>query len=936
MPVRTVIGRDEELATLATFLADVDRGPAALVLSGEPGIGKTVLWEAGVEQASPPFGRVLSHRGAEAEALLSFAGLSELVTPVLEEVAPFVLPVRRRALEVALLLAEPGEEAADARAIGLGFLDVLQLLAQQSPVVVAVDDLQWLDTSSAAVLEIALRRLRHERVGFLATVREAPDVASPVDLDRSLSGHELTRVSLQPISLSVLHRLLRERLALDLARPELARVHEASGGNPFFALELGRELVRTGERPEPGMPLPVPGSLGMLLGERLARLPNETNDVLLYAAALARPSIDVVAAAHGNEEAAFDATEVAVREGVVSLDGARIRFAHPLLASISYEQAPLWKRRPVHRALAEVVTDVEERARHLALAADGPDIAVASDLVSAAEQAAARGAPAAAAELFEFAAELTPATDVEAARRHRLRAAQLHAVAGNPERAGVLFEQLLAEVPSGTERADVLFGLATVRPADPSTFARLLEEALAEATGDDERSARILGFRSLIGFIYAGPGGSLPDARAALERAERVGDPTLLAAAIARVGRVEMYTTEITPGLLERGVAIEERLDRPLDFFRSPSAMLALRRMLRDELDEARPVFERAAANAAQRGDEGERAWVLFYLMWLEWLAGRWQLASEHVTEAIEVARQSQDEFLWPQFLNLQAFMEAYLGRVEEARQNAEEVLAIFEEASTEIHAIVCLSTLGHLELALGNLEAAGGYLRELPGRLLSFGWNEPSHPLWSDTIETLVVLGELEQAHALLARYEDLARHFSRWSRACSARCRGLLAAAEGDLDAAFDAFERSLSELAGLPYPFEHGRTLLCLGSARRQAKQKRLAREALQQALAIFEELGARLWAERARAELRRISGRRPSEELTETEERVARLAAEGRMNKEIAAALFMSVHTVEAHLTRVYRKLAIRSRGQLPDRLPKPAGEAAKQPETAVKQ
>ena len=180
------------------------------------------------------------------------------------------------------------------------------------------------------------------------------------------------------------------------------------------------------------------------------------------------------------------------------------------------------------------------------------------------------------------------------------------------------------------------------------------------------------------------------------------------------------------------------------------------------------------------------------------------------------------------------------------------------------------------------------------------------------------------------------MARHFSRWSRACAARCRGLLAAAEGDLDAAFDAFERSLSELAGLPYPFERGRTLLALGSAHRQAKQKRLAREALEQALAIFEELGARLWAEKARAELRRISGRRPSEELTETEERVARLAAAGRMNKEIAAALFMSVHTVEAHLTRVYRKLGIRSRGQLSDRLAKPAGKATKQAETAAKQ
>ena len=157
---------------------------------------------------------------------------------------------------------------------------MLQVLSQQDPVVVAVDDLQWLDTSSGAALEMALRRLRHERVGFLATVREAPDVEPPFDLDRSLSTHGLTRLSIGPIGLSGLHRLLRERLAFDLARPELVRLHEMSAGNPFFALEIGRELVRVGERPEPGMPLPVPSSLGTLLGERLARLPAGAGEVL--------------------------------------------------------------------------------------------------------------------------------------------------------------------------------------------------------------------------------------------------------------------------------------------------------------------------------------------------------------------------------------------------------------------------------------------------------------------------------------------------------------------------------------------------------------------------------------------------------------------------------------------------------------------------------
>ena len=197
----------------------------------------------------------------------------------------------------------------------------------------------------------------------------------------------------------------------------------------------------------------MPESLHELLGGRLARLPAETVDVVLHAAALARPTVELVAAAHGDRERVLEALDAAVREGVVELDDSRMRFAHPLLASICYEQAPLWKRRAVHRALAGAVTEVEERARHLALAADGPDAAVASELDAAAEQAAARGATAAAAELSELAAELTPA-DPALARQRRLRAASFHRLAGDGERAAAMLEQLLPEVPSGVERAE--------------------------------------------------------------------------------------------------------------------------------------------------------------------------------------------------------------------------------------------------------------------------------------------------------------------------------------------------------------------------------------------------------------------------------------------------------------------------------------------------
>ena len=197
----------------------------------------------------------------------------------------------------------------------------------------------------------------------------------------------------------------------------------------------------------PGRALHVPDSLRDLLGGRLARLPAETVDVLVQVAALARPTVQLVSATYGDEERVIEALEAAVREGVVESDESRIRFAHPLLASICYDQAPVWKRRAVHRALAGAVSDVEERARHLALAADGPDPEIASELDRAAEQAAARGAPATAGELSDLAAELT-SDDPTLALHRRLHSATYHRLAGDGERAVATLNELLREAPS--------------------------------------------------------------------------------------------------------------------------------------------------------------------------------------------------------------------------------------------------------------------------------------------------------------------------------------------------------------------------------------------------------------------------------------------------------------------------------------------------------
>ncbi len=385
--------------------------------------------------------------------------------------------------------------------------------------------------------------------------------------------------------------------------------------------------------------------------------------------------------------------------------------------------------------------------------------------------------------------------------------------------------------------------------------------------------------------------------------------------AIARTALAESYVAEITPGLLERGVEIEQGLGPILEYYQSPRHELSRLLLQLGEIERPRVILESMAEDAAARGDEGTRLMVMSRLGMLEWLAGRWHRALEHATTAHELVEQTQHAHgrLW--IGRVKALIEADLGLVDQARASARESLAYTETVGNEFFAITSLGSLGRVELALGNYEAARRYLGDLPGRLHAGGIDDPTIPVWEDAIETLVAVGDRERARAYLECFEVNGQRLqSRWAIAAAARCRGQLAASEGELPAALAAVERGLVELAGLACPFEHGRSLLVLGSVRRQAQQKSSARDALEQAFVIFESLGARLWAEKASSELARISGRaRAATMLTETEHQVAALASEGLTNKEIAARLYMGVSTVEAHLSHVYRKLGVRRAG-----------------------
>ena len=913
-----VIGRDAELASIGELLVKIEGGPAALVISGEAGIGKTVLWEAAVGCADRAGLRVLSCRCAEGEASLVFGGLSDLLGAVFPQLAAALAPPRRHALEIALLLMESDSEPLDERAVSLALLDSLRLLADHDAVLVAVDDLQWLDASSARVMQMSLRRLRGERVGLLATLRDV-EPRAPVDFEQVFAAERLVRHRLDPLSLSGLHHLLRDRLGLELARPELVRLRDVTGGNPLYALELGRELLRTGRRPTAGGILPVPNRLSALLGARLARLP-DAGDVLLLAAALARPTVDVIAAAYGDRAPALHALEAALREGVIEVQDSSVRFAHPLFASVCYQQAPIWRRRAAHRALAAVVGDPEERVRHLALAAEGPDAAVAAAVEGAADATARRGATPAAAELYELAAELTPA-DGALARRRLLRAAELHRRAGSVEQAAAMLERLLPSVEPGTERADVLVVLATTVRSSPARAIELLTEALDNVPGDDERTSRILSWRAWLRQVSGAElAEALADGRAAAELAERVGDREALAIAIAQQGAVETWTNEITPGLLERGVEIEARLPRTLEPHLSPRFVLARRLWRQGRLDGARAILEELMARADDRGEAETQPLVAHELSMVEWFAGRWDRALELAELACAAVEQTKGRGYRVWALLEKSMLETDIGLVEAARATAGDALAVAREFGSTLFVGLCHGALGRLEFALGDLDAAAAHFSRIPHELDLDSRNDPTDQVWSDAIETLIARGLVGRARAHLDRQEALARRLDGpWALGAAARGRGLLALAEGDLDNAFAAFNESLVLLGGVPFPFERARTLLCVGLAHRNARRRRAARASLEEALAAFEHLGARLWADRAHAELGRISGRRTSQNLTETERRVAELAAQGSANKEIASALFVSEHTVAAHLTHVYRKLGVRSRAALAHRL-----------------
>lgn len=901
--VSEIVGRDAELASLRAFVdRDEADGAKALVLEGEAGIGKSTLWLAAVEYARAQGLQVLSSRPSEPERGLAYVGLGDLFETTIDDVLPDLPAPRRRALEVALLREETTDDPVASRTVGVAVRDALQLLSERQPTLVAIDDVPWLDPASSHALAFALRRLGSNAVTVLLAKRLAEETR-PSELEQALGGDQMERVVVGPLSVGALHRFLRDRLGAPFPRQTLLRIHERSGGNPFFALEIARALPAD---VEPLRPLPVPEALEDLVRARLEALPARTRKALAVAAAVGTASASLLEQAGVSE----DSLESAVTARIIERDGPLVRFTHPLLSSVLYGDLG-HERRRIHARIAEIVDDPIVRARHLALGTDAPDADVARVLDEAAALAQERGAGPVTSELAEQALRLTPPELRDERHSRALAAARAHLAAGEWTRARSIVADLLAEVDEGPLRAEALLLFADFEHDDLAV--PVLEEALGHAATDKRLEARIAIRLGWAQRFRSGFDGALAATRAALELADDVGDHALRFEALINVNRFACFVGDPeAPSAATRARELAAA-SGDVHMIRHAELLNSGWFIPSGDVDAERAKLERAYREWHER-DELFAASVIWDLSWIELWAGRWAIASDYAARAREITLQygvDQNQSYIPI-----AWIAAYRGELDQAERAAEHALKLCDE-QIGFHPPLLRAVPGVVAFWRGDAATGVEHLAGADRQAQALGWRAADARPWTaELVEALLQLDRRDEATSLLDRWErDAARVGNDYVLAPVTRCRGLVAASRGDVAEAVTLLGEAVVRHEALGDTFGRARAQLALGGTLRRARQRRAARETLEAALDGFEALGATTWVERSRGELGRISGRTREDTLTAAERRVAALVAEGRTNHEVATALFLADRTVASHLTRIYAKLGVRSRVDL---------------------
>ncbi len=909
-----MLGRDVEVSAIEAWLRAAVAGEAGhsdassvLVIEGEPGIGKTTLWTEGTYQARRLGWQVFSCRPVRSDAAMPHVALADLLRPVPDEAFASLPAPQLRALRVALLQEEAGDGDLEPRAIGTALTTLLEAVAEDGPLMLAADDAQWLDPASARALAFALRRLADRQVAVLAAIRtEGPGTGRTrafAAIEAALSPGTPQRLAVGPLTVAAVHQVFQQNLGTSFPRPVLVKIHRAAGGNPFYALEIAREVLRRGV-PRAGQPLPVPDDHRDLTLLRLRRLPQETRDVLAAVAAMPSASASDV-----------DLTALAPAETagiVVVRSGGRVEFTHPLFGSALYSSLPEGVRRGVHRQLAERTASPEERAWHLALAVVGPDDAAAAELDRAAAVASARGAADVAVELKELAYRLTPVADRASRVRRSIELAERRYFAGDPTGARQELEQSLRTLPAGEDRARVLLELGSVLWVQGEGEAGIahMTQALAEAQ-TPELLARI---HSRISAESDDADVAVEHGEAALALMDETQDPQLYSFALHNLALFRLYAGKgadheaIERGMqLQREVAAWEMSTVPAFWARNF-----------DDFDTATRRFEEILRVMREQGDEATISGVLTHLARLEAMTGHMERARALADEALDMAAQTEQEIFIHMALCAQGHVRAYGGELTGARTTIGELLRRLEAFPDLVLEGMARIVLGLVALTSGDLAEADQQFSRSDQIEQTLHHREPATARFhADHAEAVTGLGDLARAERLVERMEARADAVPRpWILAVSARSRGLLNAARGDLDGALADYKRALAAHEDLDMPAEYGRTLLHLGRLHRRRNERQRAQDYLLHAVTTLESAGALGWSAVGQQELSRALGRRGgSQRLTPTEEKICQLAMSGLRNTEIAAQLFLSGKTVEANLSRAYRKLGIRSRTEL---------------------
>ncbi|MFE4581562.1 helix-turn-helix transcriptional regulator [Streptomyces chartreusis] len=909
-----VIGREELFTAARDQLA---RGGSVL-LHGPAGIGKSTVLRALAGECGATARTVLRCSPTESESHLPFLALADLLGLVLDEVSDRLPAAQLTALEAALTGRGESTLQRDGLALRLAVLSALRALADTGPVLVVADDLQWLDPASAELLGFAARRLGDTPVRMLFAVRTDGE-----EYDRHLraSPPDTLAVRLGPLSRAQMSTLLENRGYTGLPRSTVRDIHRTSGGNALFALELGRALAENATPPRPGEPLPVPTSLRALVLNRLEMLSDQARRTLLVASAGARPTLALLHAA-GRDDAEAE-TAQAAELGLLATEpeGPAVRFAHPMISAALYAEAPAQERRAAHAALSTAASDPIERARHLALATTGTDPEVAARLAEAAALARDRGAPSVAAQLSLLAARHTPADGTPSPDALRLAATEDAITAGELDLARDIAREVLARTAVPAERVRAWIAVIETAGHAMTEVDSIFPQALADAGEDPKLLALVhyqLTWRALL--VEGDFEEAREEAGYAAELAARAGDRYTELLALALKAQIEtLMGHPDAPATIRR--ALEEPQDPRVACHHNGAGYSRFRWLIMsDQLPEAR-----AAVTALLR-EVRRHGWVESEVHFLRGVAET-ELHSGHCGRALDLARESlrlaRDTGIGEvASAVLTSLAEAAGGEVERALTLAREAMEHAEEDGDQMYVSRALAALGHAQLVAGDTEAAVRSLRRVREVEQGLGITDPARGRWhGDLAEALVRGGEIAEAQDVIDVTREQALRLDRESvLAVLDRAQALVRAARGDRDAAVAQLTSAQDRLGKLGYGLEEARAAFALAQLRSGAAGPTSYDEPAR----LFRRCRALPWLRRVEAAAA-VGAVEPApapvvapdgldglDGLASMERQVAALVMEGATNREIAARLFISVKTVEATLTRVYRKLGIRSR------------------------